>query len=127
MDNAIEQAFAEILQSVVSAKNFLVSEIPDVVSQLIQWKIVESSAMVAISLFAIVVLIVNWILIVNVSKEWAENHDELASFWLGGSVVATVIGVVVCPAMVVIKTFELVQLWIAPKVWLLEYSKELFN
>lgn len=119
MDKQLEGALTDILNSVLSAKDFLISEIPLVVVELLDWKFYES---LIYSGFGIVLIII--MIIANyktLPKSWEMTNDTGAPF-----LILNVIGSLpfIIPACHMINLSWL-QIMVAPKVYLLEYVSTL--
>lgn len=118
MNEELQKALAEILNSAIDAKDFLLSEMPDVINQLLWWHGVKSGLL---CLFGAVILLMVYNISMRIhnkikNKYWDETV-YLAVAFIGGLVS-------------VIATFELInldwlQILIAPKLYLIEYAAKL--
>jgi len=121
LDNAAVDALVSIVTNAARAKEFVLSELPEVVEQLLAWKLVESIAVNLICLAAIIAIAVNIIKLVAFGSK--DN-------WKGDAVMVWVFITIGITTVIIITSFFLmnlawIQIWIAPKVYLLEYASEL--
>ena len=120
MDNNLQTALAELItkanQGVDTATGFLVSEVPEVIHQLLLWKAVMSAISFTITMIGIGVIAYYW---KHVFRYFAD--EEMAP-----AILMTVCMVVAVSLIASITlSFDWLQIWLAPKVWLLEYASQL--
>jgi|SRR5690554_1835569 len=135
----LDEALATLIEKSVSgidkASEFLVGEIPDVVYQLLLWHGVSSliQFLVGVILLPLTILmtykISKKLLLARKQKEtwscWDEGSD-LTSYQFDLSAVGCIVGCVSGTIISVVSiNIEWLQIWIAPKVWLLEYAAQL--
>jgi len=138
LQTALAELIQKTLQGVDTTKDFLTAEIPDVVGQLLVWHGVYN-----LVLFLIAMLIVLIALIVNYKqyKHWTgltgEQISKMPCEWrsssnpesarLDGGMLALVQLFQFVWILPVGLCFNLtwLQIWIAPKVWLIEYMGNL--
>jgi hypothetical protein len=120
----VNQTLLSFLETATQAKDFLVSETPEVVHQLLQWKFFESLihfSLGVIGLICLVVWLTYWTKFTK--KRWNQmDFDD----------VLIILGVVGCGSLpwlpIAVKIFtdwEWIQILIAPKLYLLEYAASL--
>ena len=118
LQNTINDALLGLISSATSAQDFLLAEIPEVIRQLLMWKFAESFLYFSFSLAALGISV--W----AYRKLWIATKDmyekEVARFAAGGIGGLSVL-------IVVVEAFSLtwLQIWIAPKVYLIEYAATL--
>lgn len=162
MNEELQKAISEIFSSVLSAKDFLVGEIPEYISQLLLWNAIYSA-----TLFSIGVLIISACSYVGVNsnkfiqkrKERITQEQKAAReaferkekwcFYRDSSSVTSIeydrimgkgaqddsfVVMACCWAFCLFIGFMFVsvntdwlKIWIAPKVWLVEYAAKLIN
>jgi hypothetical protein len=124
----LDEALATLIEKSVSgidkASEFLVGEIPDVVYQLLLWHGVSSFIQFLIGVVLFTFIVWKWwfdgAMARLYQKEKEETGDGFGTMLFGNSC----IGVALIPPLALINT-EWLQIWIAPKVWLLEYAAQL--
>ena len=126
MNETLQKAVAVMIEKAVSgvdtAMNFLVAEIPDVIHQLLVWNLVKSVVTVVACLAVLfgIYLVVRFI---NKKAEESEHSDHfptvIEGVLLGG------LGGVPCVLGISHYTLNALQIWLAPKVWLIEYAAKL--
>jgi len=123
--STINQILLSFLETATQAKDFLVSEIPEVIQQLLQWKFFESLihfSIGVIGLICFVAWLTYWIKFVK--KRWSQMDSDDAIFF-----VFFVAGCGSLPwlglFMKVFTNLEWLQILIAPKLYLLEYAASL--
>ena len=124
VNNNLQDALATIISKTVAgvdaASNFLGEQLPDVIHQLLMWKMVWAGFSFVICCAVIAVLYFGMRKLYAVIE--AEDGDHFATFMAG--VIAVITGVVFFfVALSELQTF--LQIWIAPKVWLIEYTASL--
>jgi hypothetical protein len=135
MSTDLNQALAEILIGVTEtaeqAKDFVIAEMPDVVQQLLLWKMAESIVVNVVSLLVILLLVMFWRWVwKNKNAEWTKapklyDSTALSDGWVGliiGGTTVTVFIVLLCAHFL---NLVWLQIWLAPKVYLIEYSAKL--
>lgn len=118
MQNTINEALLSIIGSVTSAKDFLLSELPEVVEQLLLWKLCESLVLNGIALTLVIILIYLNVKYSPRILAWDEWDTPAPVFFTGG------LGGV---ALVIFVNMDLdwLMILVAPKVYLIEYMTEL--
>jgi len=119
MEKQLQDALVEVLPTVMEAKDFVLSELPDVVHQLLMWKVFES---IGYNILAIVFVFVS-IKMYKIAKENMTPKldfvkDLKMSFCLIGGVILNILSICIV-------NIKFVQIWIAPKVYIIEYLKEM--
>lgn len=119
MSPELQQALAEVIKSAVSAKDFIIGQIPEVIQQLLMWYGVKSFLFFLCGiLLALIIVYLNYRQVVFVKERelWDEPAlvlNLLQLFWL-------------FPISFLIN-IQWLQIWIAPKVWLIEYASKLIK
>ncbi len=111
MDKLLQQKLVEIIgelqQAVVSTKDFVLSQLPDIVQQYIHYTIVSD-------LFWIVVCLALMIVCIWASFKWFDESED------GGILLITVIPFTLSAIAFLVILAELLKVWLAPKVFLLQ-------
>lgn len=126
MNEELSKAITELVGSVVDAKDFLVAELPEYVYQLLMWHGVYNFSMfvLGIVLTCVTVIVPYKLLTSKTFQESFENGEiempkEIAIFFIGfGQVVLLAIS---CSFF----NLTWLQIWLAPKVWLVDYAMSL--
>lgn len=117
----LKQALVVILDSVIAAKDFLLTEIPDVIQQLLIWNFAYHLIRMLASILIFFGLV--WIFSrLYKTANWNSSDVNLRE------VLAMVSGISCIPAgiaAIVNLNLEWLQIWVAPKVWLIEYAAQL--
>lgn len=122
LQNAVTALIEKSLGALESAQNFLVAEIPDVIQQLLMWKftislIYFSLGMFFILIFPVIANLIAW----KYTKKFEMENDP----WLfTPSLLFSILSVVVGWCMV---NLTWLQIWIAPKIFLIEYAAKLIK
>lgn len=139
MNEQMQNALVEIIQKASSgidaSVSFLSAEIPDVISQLLMWSITASSVGMALSAIAMAISIS---IIVWMMKLYGAGRDTGKPNWvhdgeryrpLRERVIPVscvlVISTAVSPIVFVVNMMEVLKIWLAPKIWLIEYAASL--
>ena len=118
----ILKLFADSLEQ---GKSFTLDQAPEVVQQLILWKRVEYGVtVVVLLLFAFI----GWRLAITCSRLANEAKKEKyeRSDWRGGQIMAAVSTFFLCGFAITIGVQSL-QVWLAPKIYVLEYATNLLR
>lgn len=129
LQTALAAAINKAGQGVEAGVSFLQSELPDVINQLLTWKLVSSliymGTTIAAILVATVLLKKGFQLAARQRNEedGRIGHDSgfWLTFWVG---VATFVVALILLAMV-LNSFKWLQILIAPKLYLIEYAASL--
>jgi len=142
MNEELQKALTEILNGTLSAagdaKQFLMAEIPEVVQQLLMWKLAEASVWM---LFGVVLavggIITNWKIFKSKPdgktplRSWAWRVWSDGDIWMeAGALIACIFSGAVGFIGVLVTLINLataLQIWIAPKIYLIEYAATLVN
>ena len=126
MNQEMEKAVIELIKGAVAnaeqAKQFILSETPEFVQQLLLWKAMTSVLLCLIGV-ALAALAVWYRRNTKGLLEEAESESEKSNI----SFVRTLVlcGIVFLSVFVVFENMEWLQIWIAPKVYLVEYAASL--
>ena len=118
MTEELQGALTEILNGVLTAKDFMLAELPEVVQQLLLWKFWIHFIYFIVCLICV---IISGIIAVKVSKFFKESGDEIGTF-IAPFLVTCAAGF---PLMGAIFNLTWLQIWLAPKVYLIEYAASL--
>lgn len=124
MNETLQKAVAVMIEKAISgidtATNFLAAEIPDVIHQLLVWHIVKGGVLAIMSAVAITTIIMLMVKLYN--KVERDRGDHFVTFMVS----VPAIGVITAFLCIgVPASLQVLQIWIAPKVWLIEYAAEL--
>ena len=123
--NHLEQVLVDTIQKATELTgnviDFATAQIPDVIHQLLMWKLAESGARI------VVCLIIIWVFFVirkHIKEAVKGTLDEDV-----GPVIYAILGgifLVAVPALLIIgSVMRILKIWIAPKLYLLEYAATL--
>tara|TARA_R110000787_G_scaffold264736_1_gene370626 strand:+ start:62 stop:463 length:402 start_codon:yes stop_codon:yes gene_type:complete len=127
LQNALGALLNKANNGIDTAGEFLASELPDVIQQLLMWHGIKSFVSF---ISCIIVMILAIAMLVKALKNkdleghwaYASSSYELLSF--NGILVCMSSVISIIPALVNINIVWL-QIWIAPKLWLIEYAAKL--
>ena len=139
MNEQMQNALVDIIQKASSgidaSVSFLSSEIPDVISQLLLWSITASSVGMALSaiVIAISVSMIVWMMKLygrgrdTGKPNWVHDGDRYNALRERVIPVSCVLFIclVVGPIVFVVNLMEVLKIWLAPKIWLIEYAASL--
>lgn len=117
MNEELQKAITELFNSAIQAKDFLVGELPDYINQLLMWKAVSSGISMLVFVIACIGLVVANKKIIQHMKE-SDDFGMLPPTLMVEAMIVMVLG---------IGLFRLdwLKIWIAPKVYLVEYAATL--
>lgn len=128
MDNEIlTQRLDSILSllesSAKTAGNFAAEQAPEVIQQLLQWKFTISLIIFCVGIFLIIASLVATYKIFFYYKEKNKgSYDEGAEFFSLSILFGVLVG-----AILLSNSIDWLQIWIAPKLYLLEYASSLLK
>lgn len=125
LQNALAELLGKTIDGIDSGVAFMQSELPDVIQQLLTWYAVKSAAYM---IFAIAISVL-WVKaefylnrkIRDDSGEIIDIDSYFIVYLVGGSIFRVVLFVVT----LVMFNITWLQIWIAPKIWLIEYAANL--
>lgn len=128
LQNTINILLEKALATLDSSVDFLQAELPDVTQQLFMWEMTFAIFWVILSTIIVFVL---FKLIQSIHKGDGDDHwcrecgciNEWGTFIL----ILSSIGCVVFSVSVVTNSLEALKIYIAPKLWLMEYAAELIK
>jgi hypothetical protein len=127
----LESALINILEKTIAGVEkgveFLSSEIPDVIYQLLLWHGIKNFIYFLVAILCIAITAFIGKKIYNTIKaddfKWGENNDPSRGAWY--------VFFLTCVSIVPIAFFfnliniEWIKIWVAPKVWIIEYTATL--
>lgn len=138
MNEQLQQSLVKIItqatESIDASVSFLNGQLPDVIGQLLQWKLLSASLTVMLSLG---VVIASCLVIKRLTRKPDQHKGNFFWWWNGSrhevefSFVISVCLVLVASVMAVINfiisLYEMLQIMIAPKIYLIEYASSLVS
>lgn len=120
LQEAVVFLIEKSLKAVEAGETFLAAELPDVVNQLLLWHMVESGTY---AFLAIILAILALLIDIKLYKKLKDDFDGLILYLLVGSVPRIWIW------LLILNMFNLtwIKIWIAPKIFLIEYAAKLIN
>lgn len=121
LQNSLAELIAKSVQTAESAKSFLLSEMPEVVQQLLTWKLAEGFLRFSISIAAIIsIVFISKVMVRKVVYQSENNKEPVALFLIVPAFILLLLSVEMF-------SLEWIQVWLAPKVYLIEYAGELLK
>ena len=129
MNDNLQQAVTLLINKAIagveSGAIFLEGQLPDYIVQLLMWHGWYNFILFLGGIIIMLFTIINGVKFINYLKK-PENEQHLSgdaeSFWVGFTIIGTIISTFVC---IILINFEWLQIWVAPKVWLVEYAANL--
>lgn len=127
MNEQLQHSLTEILEKVTTgaktASNFLIEETPEVVRELLLWYGVKSFIyfVLALSILLIWFLYEKWLLGWCKSNLGTCGEPWFFIYIIAGSAPRGVMLI----TFLIIFNIEWLQIWLAPKIWLIEYTTKL--
>ncbi|MGL5223581.1 MAG: hypothetical protein ACRC8I_11770 [Plesiomonas shigelloides] len=122
LQTALLEIITKVTKGVDASVDFLSAEIPDVVHQLLMWYAVKGAVLCMIGIAVVVVWVIAEMKVVkHLKAEQAARDVWFLGYGLLGSLARLV------PFFSARTTINLdwLQIWIAPKIWLIEYVSSL--
>ena len=135
MQNALVDIIQKASSGIDASVSFLSSEIPDVIGQLLLWNITASSVGIALSA---IVIAISVSMIVWMMKLYGRGCDTGNPNWVHDGEkcnplrervipvsIFLFLALIVGPIVFVANLMEVLKIWLAPKIWLIEYAASL--
>lgn len=123
MNEELQKVLMGIINKTVEvtgeATNFLTAEIPEVVEQLLMWKMAESLMGVVLGFICGIIFL---IIAIKSSKKWPNPMDEVTPLPLFLIIISYILS-----GLIPLCNWNItwLQIWVAPKVYLIEYVASL--
>jgi len=117
-----EQFIKDTLDSLRSAKNFVLDQAPDVLKQIIQWNIAEAMVWLFFGVAFLVFSI--WCFRIFRREAAKDSPDDGVQ---GGSIVMGIISLAVGTGFFISNLLDILKCYVAPKVFLIEYFANLMK
>jgi len=121
LDQTANEALRALIDNAASAKEFILAELPEVVQQLLLWKMWESIIYMLMPIAAAIATVV----ILKKTMAALIEVDGDPTIKTVPLVVASAISIVVSLVSMSLLNIDWLQIWLAPKVYLLEYAADL--
>jgi hypothetical protein len=133
MNEKLQQALGDLLNNTMSgissAKDFLVSELPEVIQQLLMWHAVYNFILFVIALLFIINFFICGYVLMKKIKWVSEKKDDWGDSQISKQgifgIVYGILSLVSCLVALTNLNFIWLKIWVAPKVWLIEYAANL--
>jgi hypothetical protein len=115
------QVLTSIIANATQAKEFLVSETPIILEQLLWWHGIQSALYCSAGFMLLAIVFINWILFY---KKFPGMDDDMWGPW---AVVSGLISLALVPISVdiILSHIDWLKILVAPKLYLLEYAASL--
>lgn len=124
LDTAIQTLITKAIDGVDASVTFLQAEIPDYVYQLLLWYGVKSAIIAGVFFIVVVGCAIGCVKLVKYANKPDTDDDSKDGAWIA-TVLMTLFVVIPSVILFFIYALEALQIYIAPKVWLLEYASGL--
>jgi hypothetical protein len=128
--NPMEQAVADIINKAVvgldKSIDFMSAQLPDVIQQLLWWKFAESFILFLCGFLVLgLIALMHYSFYKYVKKNNLNGDHGVWPLWVIGGSLVTLFGV----AFIFTECFNFtwLQIWIAPKIYLIEYAAHLIG
>ena len=125
MNKDLQESLATVIQKatagVEAGVDFLSAQLPDVIHQLLMWKAVESFLLMLLSFALFGVVIALWRYAYKFEQRNAENISKSGNGYFFAGMLSLFVGA----AAIVSFSITWLQIWIAPKIYLIEYAAKL--
>ena len=131
MQAAILALLEKTLTSMDAAQSFMAAQLPEMITQLLQWHLIKQSTLLVLGLFMVggcIKAISLTVFAIKKAKRTGEDNWAYANSSFGGIeppavILFTAVGCTLLGLLLEIKTSILIilQIWLVPKIWLLDY------
>jgi len=124
MTEELQQRTAALLDyleiAIRGTTDFAIEQVPEVVHQLLLWHFITSLIWFSVAIVSIIVIV---ILTYKAVKFAVHEKEEDAA--VGTLIMAVLVALV--PLILIVENMDWLQIWIAPKLYLLEYASSLLK
>lgn len=117
VDVVLAKALEGLLDTFQAGKDFVLEQAPEVIQQLLAWHF-AFSLISAIMCFIVVLVVLYFTFVKNA---WMMDYNDS----VGAGVVPMGVLFFIFVPCTIVNAFEALKIYIAPKVWLLEYAADL--
>lgn len=121
LQNALAEILGKTLNGVDAASSFVVSELPDVIQQLLTWYAVKGFISMLAGIFIWYLPFLSY----RKLSDWHKNKDGYKDFEMDVVLPVFVISLIFLLLSGLLLNFDWLQILLAPKVWIIEYSSSL--
>jgi len=127
MNKKLQEALAELINITIQGKDFIIEQAPDVIQQLLAWKFTMS--LIGFSAGAVLFVISLPIFLYHINKFDRNKYSDHSYNEQDKHIIYCIVSAIAGVASLFIIFFNLawLQIWIAPKVYLLEYASHLIK
>lgn len=123
-ENALSELMTKSIEAAERGSEFLGDQIPLVIEELLKWKMAESLSYNAISIACFVIIILMSRFVYKVQAPWIgrgkfSDSRELSYIITGIAYIFPI------TCMFMFSNIEFLKIWLAPRVYLIEYSASL--
>lgn len=120
------EALIGLIDRISQVEDFAIEQVPDVIRQLLMWNALVSASRFCASMF----IFLGYLILIKAL--WAKYFKGVKYFKNETAFYEYVYACVICGVFIGIASilmidFSWLQIWLAPKVWLIEYSAELIK
>lgn len=129
MNEQLQTALVDILTKVTTGVEhsitFLSTELPDVVNQLLMWKMFESLLFCILGVVLLIIVMIADLKLHKIAVNHVEKHPYSEALVLGWGMFGSVIRIFAYGFPLSILNLAWLKIWIAPKIFLIEYAATL--
>ncbi len=126
LSNKLQETLIGLIDSTTSAAEFVQSEIPEVLEQLLMWKMGEGIFFICLGLFF---ALITYLLRKPTVKGWNDDYEsgDADTAWAELRTIGLIWFSIVSVIIIAISTLTVLKIWLAPKVYLIEYAASLIK
>jgi len=121
LDNLLAETLQTVLSGIDATTQFAAAQLPDVINQLLTWYFVYY---ILLALFAVILLGLQ----IYASYWWITKMEPKMSpamKWMGTAFGVSIVGLMLLLIEASLFNLQWLKIWLAPKLWLIEYSATL--
>jgi len=124
--NLANDALKSLIESATQTKDFVIDQAPDIINQLLYWKFFEN---LILGIIPLVLVLISLMIVLICSRDFVKNmYEDDISLKSVIFIISTVIGVGGLIGFITggfSSLMTALQIYIAPKIFLVEYAAEL--
>ena len=135
MTQSLSTFVKDSIESLTTTKEFCVEQAPDLIQQILAWKFWQSVSVLLIWTVIVIGYIIYYRYVLRTCKKTKEEQNARSSyhndpyetpFFICSSMIGAFLGLIYI-IVVCVNLYTILQIWIAPKIFLIEYASGLIG
>jgi hypothetical protein len=124
LSEELQNALSEALAKATSAVDFVVAETPEVIQQLLLWRMASSICYCALALVVATSIGIAWVKGAQAVKSMFKDDSCKDQAYMFFTFIGLLLSVLASIPIFCCMNLDWLQIWLAPKVYLIEYAAD---